>query len=75
MKKSFKIDNLSMGLRFDRWIKNNIGKIPQSLIEKSIRRIIDTPFAYFFNLGNFFLIPRARIAPCNRPTAKTMANV
>ena len=46
-----------------------------ALIENSIRRMMDTPFAYFFNLGNFFLIPRERIAPCNRPTAKTMANV
>ena len=38
MKKSFKIDKMSIGLRFDRWIRNNIGKIPQSLIEKDIRK-------------------------------------
>ena len=53
----------------------NFEMFPAALIENSIRRMMDTPFAYFFNLGNFFLIPRARIAPCNRPTAKTMANV
>ena len=38
MKKSFKIDKSSIGMRFDRWIKNNIGKIPQSLIEKNLRK-------------------------------------
>ena len=38
MKKSFKIDKMSIGLRFDRWIRNNIGKIPQSLIEKDLRK-------------------------------------
>ena len=25
-------------MRLDRWIKNNIGKYPQSLLEKSIRK-------------------------------------
>ena len=38
MKKSFKIDKMSIGLRFDRWIRSNIGKIPQSLIEKDLRK-------------------------------------
>ena len=38
MHKSFKIDNKSIGLRLDKWIKNNIGKLPQSLIEKSLRK-------------------------------------
>ena len=38
MKKSFKIDKKSIGLRIDKWIKNNIGKLPQSLIEKSLRK-------------------------------------
>ena len=33
----FKIDNSSSGLRIDRWIKNNLTKIPQSLIEKDLR--------------------------------------
>ena len=28
---------LSIGLRIDRWIKNNLSKIPQSLIEKDLR--------------------------------------
>ena len=53
----------------------NLEIFPAALIEKSIKRIIETPFAYFFNLGNFFRIPLARIAPCKRPTAKTIANV
>ena len=38
MKKSFKIDKMSIGIRFDRWIRNHIGKIPQSLIEKDLRK-------------------------------------
>ena len=53
----------------------NFEIFPAALIENSIRTIIDTPFAYFFNLGNFFRIPRARIAPCNRPIAKTTVKV
>ena len=32
-----KIDNSSIGLRIDRWIKKNLIKIPQSLIEKDLR--------------------------------------
>ena len=32
-----KIDVSSVGLRIDRWIKNNLSKIPQSLIEKDLR--------------------------------------
>ena len=38
MHKSFKIDNMSIGLRLDKYIKNNIGKLPQSLIEKALRK-------------------------------------
>ena len=38
MNKSFKIDVLSIGLRLDKYIKNNIGKLPQSLIEKALRK-------------------------------------
>ena len=53
----------------------NFEIFPAALIENNMRRIIDTPFAYFFNLGNFFLIPLARIVPCKRPTAKTTTNV
>ncbi len=33
-----KIDNYSVGIRIDRWIKNNLSKIPQSLIEKDLRK-------------------------------------
>tara|TARA_Y100000590_G_scaffold433440_1_gene550500 strand:- start:1637 stop:1891 length:255 start_codon:yes stop_codon:yes gene_type:complete len=32
-----KINISSVGLRIDRWIKNNLIKIPQSLIEKDLR--------------------------------------
>ena len=53
----------------------NFEIFPAAFIENNIRIIIDTPFAYFFNLGNFLLIPRAMIAPCKRPIPKTMANV
>ena len=53
----------------------NFEIFPAALIENKIRTIIDTPFAYFFNLGNFFLIPRANIEPCKRPMANTITNV
>tara|TARA_Y100000590_G_scaffold450577_1_gene590483 strand:- start:1159 stop:2073 length:915 start_codon:yes stop_codon:yes gene_type:complete len=38
MFKSFKIDKLSIGMRVDRWIRNNIANIPQGLIEKNLRK-------------------------------------
>ena len=31
------INNSSIGMRIDRWIKNELTKIPQSLIEKDLR--------------------------------------
>ena len=37
MKKSYNIDSRNNNMRIDRWIRNNIGNIPQSLIEKSLR--------------------------------------
>tara|TARA_B100001250_G_C19775992_1_gene779580 strand:+ start:333 stop:1247 length:915 start_codon:yes stop_codon:yes gene_type:complete len=37
MKKTYKVELLSAGMRIDRWIRNNIAKIPQSLIEKNLR--------------------------------------
>jgi len=37
MNKSFKIDSSSINMRIDRWIRNNIGKVPQSLVEKNLR--------------------------------------
>ena len=37
MKRTFVIDEGSVSMRLDRWIRNNVGKFPQSLIEKSIR--------------------------------------
>ena len=38
MPRLFKIDKLSNGMRIDRWIKNNVAKLPQSLIEKELRK-------------------------------------
>ena len=37
MKKSFSVDSTFNDMRIDRWIRNNLGNIPQSLIEKSLR--------------------------------------
>ena len=37
MNKSYIVDQTYNNMRLDRWIRNNIGKIPQSLIEKSLR--------------------------------------
>jgi len=37
MKKSYNVDLTCNEMRIDRWIRNNIGKIPQSLIEKNLR--------------------------------------
>ena len=37
MIKSYIIDNKYIGIRIDKWVKLNIGKIPQSLIEKNLR--------------------------------------
>ena len=37
MKKSYIVDSTCNGMRLDRWIRLNIGKIPQGLIEKHLR--------------------------------------
>ena len=37
MKKSYNIDSKNNNMRIDRWIRNNIGHMPQSLIEKALR--------------------------------------
>ncbi len=37
MKKSYIVDYTFNEMRLDRWIRNNLGKIPQSLIEKNLR--------------------------------------
>ena len=37
MKKSFSVDSTFNEMRIDRWIRNNLGKIPQGLIEKNLR--------------------------------------
>ncbi len=38
MNRSYIIKPIHVSMRLDRWIKNNIGKFPQSLLEKSIRK-------------------------------------
>ena len=37
MKKSFTVDSTYNDIRLDKWLRNNIGQIPQSLIEKTLR--------------------------------------
>ena len=37
MKKSYIVDSTCNEMRIDRWIRNNVGKIPQGLIEKNLR--------------------------------------
>ncbi len=37
MKKSYIVDSTCNEMRVDRWLRHNIGKIPQSLIEKNLR--------------------------------------
>ena len=37
MKKTFNVDSTFNLMRIERWIRNNIGNIPQSLIEKNLR--------------------------------------
>ena len=38
MNRSYKIKPIHVSMRLDRWVKNNVGKYPQSLLEKSIRK-------------------------------------
>ena len=38
MKKSYNVDYAYNGMRLDRWIRKNLGDIPQGLIEKNIRK-------------------------------------
>ena len=37
MNKRFIVDSTSNNMRLDRWLRNKLGKIPQSLIEKTLR--------------------------------------
>ena len=37
MIKSFIVDETYNNMRLDRWLRNKLGKIPQSLIEKNLR--------------------------------------
>jgi len=37
MNKSYIVDHSYEGIRIDKWIRNNLGRVPQGLIEKSLR--------------------------------------
>ena len=37
MKKSYNVDSTFNDMRIDRWVRNNLGKMPQGLIEKNLR--------------------------------------
>ena len=37
MNKSYIVDVTYEGIRIDKWIRNNLGKVPQGLIEKNLR--------------------------------------
>ena len=37
MIKSYSVDITYEGIRIDKWIRNNLGNVPQGLIEKSLR--------------------------------------
>ena len=37
MIKTYTVDLTYDGIRIDKWIRNNLGNVPQSLIEKSLR--------------------------------------
>ena len=38
MKKIYNVDSTHNNMRIDRWVRNNIGNIPQGLIEKNLRK-------------------------------------
>ncbi len=38
MKKIFNVDPTCNDIRIDRWIRNNLGNLPQGLIEKNLRK-------------------------------------
>ena len=37
MNKTYIVDSTYEGIRIDKWIRNKLGKVPQGLIEKSLR--------------------------------------
>ena len=37
MKKTYNVDAAYNNMRIDRWVRNNVGNIPQGFIEKSLR--------------------------------------
>ena len=38
MKNSYSVNSVYNDMRLDRWIRNNLGRIPQALIEKNLRK-------------------------------------
>ena len=38
MKKTYNVESTYNNMRIDRWLRNNIGNIPQGLIEKNLRK-------------------------------------
>jgi len=38
MKKTYNVDSTHNNMRIDRWVRNNIGNIPQGLIEKNLKK-------------------------------------
>ena len=38
MKKNYNVDSTHNNMRIDRWVRNNIGNVPQGLIEKNLRK-------------------------------------
>ena len=37
MNNTYIVDATYEGIRLDKWIRNNLGKVPQALIEKNLR--------------------------------------
>jgi len=37
MRKTFNVDQTYNDMRIDKWIRNNLGNLPQGLIEKNLR--------------------------------------
>ena len=84
MNRSYKIKPVHAFMRLDRWIKNNIGKYPQSLLEKSIRKgkiklnKKKTDSSYRLKIGdeinfyNFDYKFKPKITPIYKPSKKNL---
>ena len=74
MKKSFNVEPTFNGMRIDRWIRNNFGNIPQSLIEKSLR---SGNFAIFplISQSAVSIVDKAEIAIWLRPSKSILCQI